>query len=108
MKKYLIPSLAALLLLACAPQTDNITSQTPSNSPVNQSSQESLTAESSGAIKKRICSSPPAPQNIWKLEPILKQKGLIKDGMTKKQKEQIIRDYINKKNSAYTQCIKGK
>jgi hypothetical protein len=57
---------------------------------------------------KRICSPPPAPQNIWKLEPMLKDKGLIKDGMSREQKEVIIRDYINKKNSAYTKCDTGK
>ncbi|PXF63127.1 hypothetical protein [Kangiella spongicola] len=108
MIKNVIPSLAVFLVLACANQTDNKSPHISSNSSEIQSSQEESTSEGSGTIRNRICTSPPAPQNIWKLEPMLKQKGLIKDGMTKQQKEQIIRDYINKKNSAYTQCIKGK
>ena len=55
-----------------------------------------------------VCSTPPPPQNIWKLEPVLKEKGLITEGMTQSEKEQVIRDYINKKNSAYIKCVKGK
>ncbi|AKE52446.1 hypothetical protein TQ33_1499 [Kangiella geojedonensis] len=55
-----------------------------------------------------VCSAPPPPQNIWKLEPVLKEKGLITEDMTRPEKEQVIRDYINKKNSAYIKCVKGK
>lgn len=108
MIKNSIPYFVAFFLLACTTQTDTNSTQSASAQEENHSSQEELNAEKNRAKRKRICSTPPAPQNIWKLEPMLKQKGLIKDGMTKHQKEETIRNYINKKNSAYTQCIKGK
>ena len=55
-----------------------------------------------------VCSAPAMPQNIWKLEPILKDKGLITEEMSKEQKEKVIRDYITKRNSAYIEkCEKG-
>lgn len=90
MIKHLFVTLFIGLLFACSNHADN-TSEQSNGMPIN-----------------RICSAPPAPQNIWKLEPMLKDKGLIKEDMTRKQKEEIIRNYINKKNSAYTKCVKGK
>lgn len=54
-----------------------------------------------------ICSTPAPIQDIWKLEPMLIEKGLITEDMDREQRETVIRDYINKKNSAYDQCLKG-
>ncbi|MCW8857811.1 MAG: hypothetical protein OQJ95_10645 [Kangiella sp.] len=56
---------------------------------------------------KPICSAPAPIQDIWKLEPMLIEKGLITEDMDKQQRETVIRDYINKKNSAYDKCLKG-
>lgn len=56
---------------------------------------------------KPVCSVPPPVKDIWKLEPMLIEKGLITEGMNKAEREAIIRDYINKKNSAYEKCLKG-
>lgn len=88
MKKTLYITLT-LLLSACA-NNDN----TQQEQPVK--------------LIKPVCSIPPAPRNIWKLELMLKVKGLITDNMTKEKKETVIRNYINKKNSTYTHCLKGK
>ncbi|ACV27225.1 hypothetical protein [Kangiella koreensis] len=54
-----------------------------------------------------ICSAPAPIQDIWKLEPMLIDKGLITESMDKEQRETVIREYIKKKNSAYDQCLKG-
>ncbi|MBD3654368.1 hypothetical protein [Kangiella sp.] len=55
-----------------------------------------------------ICSAPPPVKDIWVLEPMLIEKGLITEDMDKKQREAVIREYINKKNSVYENCLKGK
>ncbi len=60
------------------------------------------------SVKPVNCSAPPLIENIWKLEPMLKDKGLITDAMNKEQKEQVIREYIRKKNSKFENCSKGK
>ncbi len=57
---------------------------------------------------KPICSSPPPVENIWALEPMLIEKGLITQDMSKEQREAVIRNYINNKNSIYEKCLKGK
>lgn len=55
-----------------------------------------------------ICSAPPPVKNIWVLEPMLIEKGLITEDMDKEQREAVINNYIKKKNSTYEKCLKGK
>lgn len=55
-----------------------------------------------------ICSTPPSAKNIWALEPMLIEKGLITQDMDKEQREAVIRNYIKKKNLTYEKCLKGK
>lgn len=55
-----------------------------------------------------ICSSPPPVKDIWVLEPMLIEQGLITQDMDKEQRETVIRNYIKKKNSTYEKCLKGK
>lgn len=57
---------------------------------------------------KPICSAPVPVKDIWALEPMLIDKGLITNDMNKEQREVVIREYINKKNSVYENCLKGK
>ncbi len=59
-------------------------------------------------IIKPNCSAPPPIENIWVLEPMLTEKGLIKEGMSQEKKESVIRSYIHKKNQQYSRCLKGK
>lgn len=87
--KYL-PFIGLMLLASCANKGTEPTNDSVTNDPVQP-----------------VCSAPPAPQNIWKLEPMLKEKGLITEDMTHSEKEQVIRDYINKKNATYINCVKG-
>ncbi|RDX36445.1 hypothetical protein DZA50_05115 [Kangiella sp. HD9-110m-PIT-SAG07] len=91
MKTILSLALLSLLAVSCANQNTGTSDEGVNETPI-----------------KPMCSAPPMPQNIWKLEPMLKQKGLITDDMTRSEKETVIRDYINKKNSAYINCVKGK
>lgn len=56
---------------------------------------------------KLNCSAPPPVQDIWKLEPILIDKGLITENMSREQREAAIREYIRNKNAKYENCSKG-
>lgn len=47
---------------------------------------------------KPACSAPPPVADIWKLEPLLIEQGLIVAEMSREQREQAIRTYIQKKN----------
>lgn len=60
------------------------------------------------ATPKQTCSAPPPVRDIWALEPMLTEKGLIKPDMSRDQKEQIIRDYIRDRNQRYKDCNKRK
>ena len=50
---------------------------------------------------KPVCSAPPPIQDIWKLEPLLIEQGTITAEMSREQREQLIRDYIRKKNERF-------
>lgn len=50
---------------------------------------------------KPVCSAPPPIHDIWKLEPLLVEQGLITSTMSREQKEAAIRDYIRKKNQTF-------
>jgi len=54
------------------------------------------------------CGTVPPIQDIHKLEPILIKQGLITENMTLEEKEQALRDYINRKNQTFNLCKKGK
>ncbi len=56
---------------------------------------------------KLNCSAPPPVNDIWKLEPMLLEKGLITEEMSKEQRESAIREYIRKKNAKFENCSKG-
>lgn len=46
-------------------------------------------------------------KDFWSLEPILIKNGKIKEAMTKAEKEEIIRQYIRRKNKQYDICLKN-
>ncbi len=52
-----------------------------------------------------ICSSTQV-SDIWKLEPMLTKKGLIRAEMDVDEKEQVIKEYIRNKNAAHENCAK--
>ena len=73
----------------------------------NQSTEDSTTSSAqtdNNTLIKVACGSPRMVQDIWKLEPMLTEKGLIKADMTSDQKEKIIRGYIAQKNEQYQKC----
>jgi hypothetical protein len=78
-------ALAGLLstIAACASETANTTAPAPTKPP------------------KPACSAPPPIHDIWKLEPMLTEQGLITSEMSREQKETAIRDYIRKKNQTF-------
>ena len=93
-KKLLMSFACCIVLSACQspPQTVN---QSPNKLPAKPPSNLN-------------CSAPPPIENIWKLEPMLVEQGLIKPEMSKQDKETVIREYIRKKNAKYQHCRKGK
>lgn len=72
-----------------------------------ESSSDSQFNPHNGPVKP-VCSAPAPVKDIWALEPMLIDKGLITNDMNKEQREAVIREYINKKNSVYENCLKGK
>lgn len=73
----------------------------------NQDSSAIQVDNASNPIKV-TCNTPRMVQDIWKLEPMLTEKGLIKADMNRDEKEKIIRSYIAKKNEQYQKCNQGK
>lgn len=55
---------------------------------------------------KQKCSAPPKVPDIWALETMLTESGDIKAGMSKEQKEAVIREYIRDKNQRFIECNK--
>ncbi|AQS37207.1 hypothetical protein Sps_02047 [Shewanella psychrophila] len=53
----------------------------------------------------QVCQQPLPVVDIWSLEPMLTKSGVLKGSMTQTEKEMAIRNYINKKNDKYRQCL---
>ena len=63
-------------------------------------------AQTAASSPKLNCSAPPKVKDIWALEPMLTEKGLIVPSMSSEEKETVIRDYIRKKDEAFKNCNK--
>lgn len=95
------PFLICCVLLVSACQNASDQTQTP------QSTTE-LTDSSAVSTKIPVaCKQPAFVEDIWKLEPILVEKGAITTEMSKGDKEKVIKEYIAKKNAQYKLCLKG-
>jgi len=84
--RLLLLAVATTLMAACASEPAISATTSPVTSPTPK------------------CSAPPPVRDIWKLEPMLTEQGLITTDMTGEQKERVIRDYIGKKNEFYLNC----
>lgn len=96
-------SLLALLLVACK---NDVQSEVEVLEEQQSTGSDPQFNPHKGPVKP-VCSAPAPIQDIWQLEPMLIDKGLITEDMDKEQRETVIRDYIKKKNSAYDKCLKG-
>ena len=104
-----IPSLICCVLLLSACQNGSERSS-QSTTEVNDSSAVEAKipgAKIPGAKIPIACIQPAPVEDIWKLEPILVEKGRITTEMSKGQKEKAIKEYIAKKNAQYKLCLKG-
>ncbi len=66
-------------------------------------------SKSAQSVTKVVnCSAPPPLKDIWDLQPLLTKQGKITEKMTQEEREVVIREYIQKKNARYENCMKGK
>ncbi|MHC9511084.1 hypothetical protein [Kangiella sp. M94] len=106
MRVYLLLTCSVFVLLMVACKNDTQVEAEGVEEHANQASDSQFNPHK-GPVKP-ICSAPAPVKDIWKLEPMLIEKGLITEEMDKEQRELVIRNYINKKNSVYENCLKGK
>lgn len=71
-----------------------------------QNSIEPSLAKKPVTIPKQ-CLHPAKVNDIWKLEPILAERGLIDESMSKEEKAKAINAYIAEKYAQYQSCLKG-
>lgn len=106
MRVYLLLACSVFVLLIVACKDNARVEAEVAEEHANQASDSQFNPHK-GPVQP-ICSAPASVKDIWKLEPMLIEKGVITEVMDKEQRELVIRDYINKKNSVYENCLKGK